>query len=334
MHPVLTRGSGALALAFCSVAAIALLLAHGAGAAPSQAAPWPSKPITVVVTFPPGGGTDLLARKLGERLAAQVGQPVVVENRPGASGNVAARWVVDAPADGHTLLMVNSSYAVNPGVFRSLPFSPKEDLKAVINVAYVPSVLVVPAASDARDLPGWLAGTPGLAPAYGSCGNGTPQHLAGEMLARAAGRALLHVPYRGCGPAVQDVAAGQVGAALVTASAAAPLIASGHVRALAVTSPERSPRLPTVPTVAESGFAGYALDQWHGLLVRSGTDPAHVQAMYRHLAAVVSDPDMQQALVAMGFNVVIEGPDEFERIVDDDIDRFAELSRQIGLQVD
>ncbi|TSH90757.1 tripartite tricarboxylate transporter substrate binding protein [Verticiella sediminum] len=322
------------ALAICATAAATLAFRGGALATSSQPAAWPNQPITIVVTFPPGGGTDLLARKLGERLATRTGQPVIVENRPGASGNVGARWVADAPADGQTLLMVNSSYAISPAVFSKLPFSPEQDFTAVINVAYVPTVIVVPAAAPARNLAEWLAGRDGLAPPYASCGNGTPQHLAGEMLARAAQRPLLHVPYRGCGPALQDVAAGQVGAALVTASSAAPFIESGHIRALAVTSPERSPGLPEVPTVAESGFPGYALDQWHGLLARRDTAPAHVQALYEHLAAVAAEPDLQRDLRALGFNTVIEGPAVFERIVKHDIERFAQLAQAAGLRVD
>ena len=352
------------------------LCAALAGLPPAHAAGYPSRAITIVVTFPPGGGTDLLARKLGERLARRIGQPVTVENRPGASGNVGARYVAESAPDGYTLLMVNSSFAINPGVFRSLPFSPKDDFAAVINVAYVPSVIAVPAASPVRDLAGWLdgegeahgrpvasgrsaaSGGPGasgglaaqdgaagakgaaaaktadMAPPYGSCGNGTPQHLAGEMLARAAHRKLLHVPYGGCGPALNDVVAGQVGAAIVTASSAAPFIKAGRLRALAVTSPQRSPQLPDVPTVAEQGHPGYQLDQWHGLLARAGTPADVLDFLYRELAAIVAEPAMQQELRALGFNPASDGPAAFDGIIRADIDRFAALSRDIGLQVD
>src|SRR5690606_12595487 len=228
--------------------------------------------------------------------------------------------VAESPPDGHTLLMVNSSFAINPGVFRRLPFSPREDFAAVITVAYVPPVVVVPAGSPARSLADWLdgpsrrsagAGTQdagrvedgdeddgeggrfrlaAVPPAYASCGNGTPQHLAGEMLARDAGRRLLHVPYGGCGPALKDVAAGQVGAAVVTASSAAPLLRAGKLRALAVTSPQRSPQLPDVPTVAEQGYPGYQLDQWHGLLAPAGTPAAAVDFLYGALSHIVADP--------------------------------------------
>lgn len=341
------RGLGRLAWA----AAAAVLAAVFAGAAAQRPGAWgeavrdfPSRPITIVVTFPPGGGTDLLARKLGDRLSARIGLPVLVENRPGASGNVGARHVAESPPDGHTLLMVNSSFAINPAVFRDLPFSPREDFTAVINVAYVPSVFVVPADSPASTLAQWLdAGNTSegeadaarrRAPEYASCGNGTPQHLAGEMLARDAGRKLLHVPYGGCGPALKDVVAGQVGAAVVTASSAAPLLRAGKLRALAVTSPQRSPQLPDVPTVAEQGYPGYQLDQWHGLLAPAGTPAAAVDFLYGALSHIVADPAMQADLRALGFNPANDGPEAFGRIVLGDIDRFDQLSREIGLRVD
>ena len=154
-------------------------------------ASYPAHPITIVVTFPPGGGTDLLARRIGASLQEQLGQPVVVENRPGASGNIGARIVAEAPPDGYTLLMVNSSFAINPGVYRNLGFAPKRDFTAVINVAFVPSVFVVPATSPLLKLDDALAAAqPGKPLPFASCGNGTPQHLAGEMLARATGAVL------------------------------------------------------------------------------------------------------------------------------------------------
>ena len=179
-------------------------------------ASYPTHPITIVVTFPPGGGTDLLARRIGASLQEQLGQPVVVENRPGASGNIGARIVAEAPPDGYTLLMVNSSFAINPGVYRNLGFAPKRDFAAVTNVAFVPSVFVVPATSSLQKLDDALvAAQPGKPLPFASCGNGTPQHLAGEMLARATGAVLQHVPYKGCGPALTDVTAGQVGMGIV-----------------------------------------------------------------------------------------------------------------------
>jgi tripartite-type tricarboxylate transporter receptor subunit TctC len=302
----------------------------------SGVADYPSRPITVVVTFPPGGGTDLLARRLGAALQHDLGQSVVVENRPGASGNIGARDVAQAAPDGYTLLMVNSSYAINPGVYRDLPFSPRDDLKGVINVAFVPSVLVVPAASRFRDLHDVLAAAaPGGKPvSYASCGNGTPQHLAGEMLRMASGRALQHVPYRGCGPALADALSGQVGMGIVTASSAAPFLASGKLRALAVTSPQRSELMPAVPTVAEQGYPGYALDQWHGLLVPAATPAAVVARLNAAVAAIMRRDDMRHALLQLGYSPTASTPQAFQALIDADIERFGALTASMGLHAD
>lgn len=317
-----------------------LALALGAcGNPPSGDAPadatYPTRPVTIVVTFPPGGGTDLLARRLGASLQEQFGQPVVVENRPGASGNIGARIVAESPPDGYTLLMVNSSFAINPGVYRNLGFAPRRDFAAVINVAFVPSVFVVPAASPLRTLDDALnAARPERPLAFASCGNGTPQHLAGEMLARASGASLQHVPYKGCGPALTDVASGQVGVGVVTASSAAPLIAAGRLRALAVTSPQRSPLLPAVPTVAEQGVSGYALDQWHGLLAPAATPPAVVAKLNATLARIMSRPDVQAALREQGFTPATSSPRAFQDMINADIDRYTALTNAIGLRAD
>jgi len=298
-------------------------------------AAYPAHPITIVVTFPPGGGTDLLARRIGASLQAQLGQAVVVENRPGASGNIGARLVAEAPPDGYTLLMVNSSFAINPGVYRNLGFSPKQDFAAVINVAFVPSVFVVPAGSPLHTLDDALAAAlPGKPLPFASCGNGTPQHLAGEMLARATGAVLQQVPYKGCGPALTDVAAGQVAMGVVTASSAAPLIAAGKLRALAVTSPKRSPLMPTVPTVAEQGVAGYALDQWHGLLAPAATPRAVIEKLNAAVAKIVSQPDTQAALREQGFTPASSTSREFQSMIHADIDRYTALTASIGLRAD
>ncbi|MFY3139361.1 tripartite tricarboxylate transporter substrate binding protein [Achromobacter xylosoxidans] len=302
---------------------------------PAVDATYPTRPITIVVTFPPGGGTDLLARRLGADLQEQFCQPVVVENRPGASGNIGARVVAESPPDGYTLLMVNSSFAINPGVYRSLGFAPKRDFTAVMNVAFVPSVFVVPAASPLRTLDDALnAARPERPLPFASCGNGTPQHLAGEMLARATGAPLQQVPYKGCGPALTDVMSGQVGMGVVTASSAAPLIAAGRLRALAVTSPQRSPLLPAVPTVAEQGVGGYALDQWHGLLAPAATPPAVVARLNATLARIMLRPDVQAALREQGFTPTTSSPGAFQDMINADIDRYTALTGAIGLHAD
>jgi len=320
-------------------AAVALLAAPCAPAGTGQseaAARYPDRALTVIVTFPPGGGTDLLARKLGAGLQQALGQPVVVENRPGASGNIGARAVARAEPDGYTLLMVNSSFAINPGVYRDLEFSPEHDFAAVINVAFVPSVVVVPAASPLASLADALrrAAPPADPLPFATCGNGTPQHLAGEMLREASGAVLQHVPYRGCGPALSDVLSGQVPLGIVTASSAAPYIRAGTLRALAVTSPRRSPLLPQVPTVAEQGMPGYELDQWHGLLAPAGTPPAVVRRLNEVVAGIVAQRQMRHDLLQLGYTPAASTPAEFQALVQRDIARFGQLTARMGLHAD
>lgn len=312
-----------------------LALACAACMPAARAGEFPEHAITIVVTFPPGGGTDLLARKLGAGLQETLGQPVVVENRPGASGNIGARQVARAAPDGYTLLMVNSSFAINPGVFRELDFSPREDFTAVINVAFVPSVLVVPAASPMRTLRDALAHARADAPlAYASCGNGTPQHLAGEMLREATGAHLQHVPYKGCGPALTDLLSGQVPLGIVTASSALPHIQSGMLRAVGVTSPRRSPQLPAVPTVAEQGVPGYQLDQWHGLLAPAATPQAVVSKLNAAVAGLVAQPRLRDELLQLGYTPAASSPAEFQALVQEDIARFGQLTARMGLRAD
>lgn len=293
------------------------------------------KPITIVVTFPPGGGTDLLARRLGAAMQQRLGQSVVVENRPGASGNIGARAVAEAAPDGATLLMVNSSFAINPGVYRHLDFDPRRDFKAVFNAGSIASVLVVPSQSSVRNLHDALAGaTTGQPLPFASCGNGTPQHMAGEMLAQAAHASLQHVPYKGCGPAVTAVAAAQIPVAVVTASSAAPLIAAGRVRAIAVTAPARVASLPDIPTVAEQGLAGFAVEQWHGLLAPAATPEPVIARLHQVLELVLAEPEMQQALREQGYTPARQSAAQFGKLIAADIARYAAVTAQLGLKVD
>jgi len=312
-----------------------LLSAAGSGT-PITSQVFPNRAITIIVTFPPGGGTDLLARKLGALMQERLGQAVVVENRPGASGNIGARVVAEATADGYTLLMVNSSFAINPGVYGNLGFDPKGDFQGVINVAFVPSVLIVPQNSRYQTLKDWIdAGhQPGARLAFASCGNGTPQHLAGEMLTVNAHVTMQHVPYRGCGPALTDVMSGQVPLGIVTASSASPFLQSCKLRALAVTSPQRSTLLADVPTVAEQGMPGYELDQWHGLLAPARTPKDVIVKLNRTVAQIMKQPDVRRDLLKLGFNPTTSTSAEFQSLIDQDIDRFAALTQKIGLRAD
>lgn len=297
---------------------------------------FPSRPITITVTFPPGGGTDILARLIGNYLGETMGHAAVVENKPGASGNLGAKFVSERAPDGYSLLMVNSSYAINPAVFSQMPFDPKKDFAPIINVALVPSVLVVPANSPYKTLGELItAAKPDKNEvSYGSCGNGTPQHLAGESLNIYAGAHITHIPFGGCGPALNSVLGGQIPMAIITASSASAQIKAGKLRALAVTSPQRSPFLADVPTVAEQGYPGYELNQWHGLLAPAGTPPAIQQKLYEGINKVMQKPEVKEKLASLGYTQADDGPAAFKKIVDADIDKFSKLAKQIGLKVD
>lgn len=301
-----------------------------------DASAFPNKPINVIVTFPPGGGTDLLARLIGNYMTETLGKGAVVENRPGASGNVGARIIAERAPDGYSLLMVNSSFAINPGVFKTLPFDPKKDFEAIINIAYVPSVFVVPPDSPYQKLSDVIsAAKPGKnLVSFGSCGNGTPQHLAGEMLNLQADIHMTHVPYKGCGPALNDVAGGQVGLAIITASSAMPFIKAGKLRALGLTAKERSALMPDIPTVAEQGYPGYELNQWHGFLTSAGTPIAIKNKIYEGVAQIMKRDDIQKKLADLGYLTASDGPAAFQTMVNDDIDRFSALAHKIGLSVD
>lgn len=296
---------------------------------------FPSKPIDIVVTFPPGGGTDMLARLVGNYFNTELGQQAIVDNRPGASGNIGARVIAQRPADGYSLLMVNSSFAVNPAVFSNLPFDPKKDFDAVINFATVPSVILVPQDSPFKSMDDLISKAKSQSGAvlFGSCGNGTPQHLAGEMLNLAGNFKMTHVPYSGCGPALKDVLGNQVGVAFVTASSAIPFIKDGKVRALAVTSAQRNPLIPDVPAVSESGYPDYALTQWHGLLVPAGTPKPVIEKLYQTVQKIVERDDIKARLTSLGYTQANDGPAEFKAVIDSDIDRFKVLAQQIGLQM-
>ena len=328
------------AFAFKAIQALAILT-YGLGAisqaaAQEKAEQFPSKPINITVTFPPGGGTDVLARLIGNYLQDSTGHSAIVENRPGASGNLGARYVAGRAPDGYSLLMVNSSFAVNPGVFSNLPFDPKKDFVPIINVAFVPSVLIVPSDSPYQSLSDMLnAAKPEKnSVSYGSCGNGTPQHLAGEMLNISAKTHITHIPYTGCGPALKDVLGGQVPMAIITASSASAQIQAGQVRALAVTSQERSPLMPNIPTVAEQGYPGYQLTQWHGLLAPAGTPVAIQKKLYDDLVKVLERQEIKDKLASLGYTPAKDGPSAFQLILNSDIDRFAMLTKEIGLRAD
>lgn len=309
-----------------------------AGAVHAQApAGFPSKPIDITVPWTPGGGVDLLARLIAQPLSASVNQSVVVENRPGASGAIGARYVAGRPADGHSLLMMNDTYAITAAISK-MQFNPKKDIAGVIIVAYAPQLLVVSAQSPHNSFGDVVkaAKAKDAKLSYGACGAGTPGHLAAESLNITFDTRILHIPYKGCGPTLVDVIGGQLDMAWVTLSAAVGHIKAGKLKALAISSKERSAVLPDVPTVAESGAPGFEFNSWQGIGVPGGTPESVKTQLHAALAKVLKADAIQKRLFELGYTPanLNDPPATFQGTVDRDIDRFTKLARQASLTME
>jgi tripartite-type tricarboxylate transporter receptor subunit TctC len=316
-------------------ARFALLVVAGFAAFPVFSQSFPSKPIRLVVTFPPGGGTDAIARLLSVPLSESMGQQVVVDNRPGASGNIGAEIVAKAPADGYTWLIVNSTYAMNAGLFPNMPFDSEKDLTGVATIASTPIMLVVPASSSAKgvsDLIALAKAKPGQL-SYASCGNGTPQHLGGELFKRMAGIDMVHVPYKGCAPALQDGLAGRIDALFNTVPNTVPHHKAGRLRAIGVGSKKRTTGAPDVPSMNES-VPGFDVDQWYVILVPSGTPREVLQRINREIDRAVARPDIKDRLIAQSFDPLSIPLDEVQPLIRNDIARWSKLIRELGVKVD
>jgi len=304
---------------FGKIAPVLLALASAgcfANAAAAAEAPsdYPGKqPVRIIVPYPAGGSTDLLARVLGQKVGEQIGQTVVVENRPGASGNIGASYVAKSPADGYTLFLgTSTALAVNPSLYKTLPYSPDKDFSPIILATLLPSLVVVGNSvpvKTMKELPAYLKSNASQV-AYASSGNGTPAHLGGELYKKTVGLPTLsHVPYKGGVPALTDLVGGQTTVMFAILPEAYPLVKEGKLRALAVTTASRLPQLPNLPTVAESGAPGYELVGWYGFLAPAGT-PAPIIAKLNHaFDHALKDEEVKAKLVGMGFEMA-GGPPE------------------------
>jgi tripartite-type tricarboxylate transporter receptor subunit TctC len=268
----------------------------------ARAQAWPSRPIRLVVPYPPGGGADTTARLIAEPMAAALGQPVVVENRGGAGGSIGAAEVARAPHDGHTLLLDAGAHVVNPLVMRTLPFDYHTAFAPVTQLTVLPQIMVVKTALPAATVPEFIAlakARPG-ALSYGSSGNATSSHLAAAWFAQATGISLVHVPYRGGGPAVQDLVAGVIDMHMGTVSSSLALAQAGRIRPLAVTTKERLAQLPDVPTIAETAVPGFELNEWNGLYAPSGTPTEVLDRLNAAAVAAVAEPAVKARLASLG----------------------------------
>ncbi|WP_010466729.1 Bug family tripartite tricarboxylate transporter substrate binding protein [Acidovorax radicis] len=326
-----------LALAVPATWALAL---GTAGHAVAQTAPaaFPTKTIRFVVPYPPGGPTDLMARMLQPELQSRLGVTVVVDNKGGAGGNSGSAEVAkQAPADGHTLLLAASGpMAVNPSLYASMPFNPLVDLVPVVQLSAFPLVLEVHPSLGVKTLPELIAmakaGKPVLS--FASAGNGTPQHLAGELFNTMAHVKMGHIPYRGAGPALNDLLGGQVNVMFDIVGSSLPHIQSGKLIPLAVTSAERAKVLPNVPTMAEAGVSGYQITGWHGIAVRAGTPQAIVDKLNATVNAIFKEPAFRAKWEAIGTPVVAGTAADFGALIKSDAQRLGKLVRDAGVTMD
>lgn len=310
-------------------------LALGAAAGTGAPQTYPSKPIRIIVPFPPGGGSDLVARTVAARLGERWKQPVMVDNRPGGNTLIAAEAAARAAPDGHTLFVaIDSTLAMNQSLYRKLPYDPVKSFAPVTLAITMPMVLAAHPSAGARSVAELLAAAraqPGkLAYAHGAM----PAQVAGEVFKSAAGVDLLAVPYKGGAPAMTDTVAGQVPLIFDALGPAMPYIQGGKVRPLAVTSATRSPLLPEVPTLAESGLPGVDLLTWIGFVVPAGTPPAIVERLHRELVAILRMPATRELLTGVGMTVVAGTPAQFAQTIADDTLKFGRIIEAAGIRLD
>jgi len=318
------------------VAVIAALLASTLAPSTSSGQGYPSKPIRLIVTFPPGGITDFTARALGPRLGEALGQPVIVENRTGSGGNIGTDFVAKAPPDGHTLLIAAPPNAINVSLYKTLPFDTRKDLAPVALAGYGANVLVVgprTPVNSVRELVEHARSNPGKLN-FASNGNGTSIHLSGELLKYYGKFDAVHVPFRGAPAAMTALLAGDVDFMFDALSISAPQIRAGKIRLLAVTSRTRSPMFPDAPTLIESGFPDFEVSGWTGVMTTGGTPQAVIARLEAELRRILSDREMIAAFEKPGMTASFADAREFARFLDEEINRWAIAVKHSGAQAD
>ena len=283
----------------------------------AQAQTFPTKPIRLLVTYPPGGGADMMARLVAPKMAELLGQPVVVENKPGASGQICAGEVARAAPDGHTIMLDAANFAVNPSLFASLPYDPATAFTPVAVLALFPNVLVVTPgfpAHDVKELVAMARAQPG-AIAFASSGNGSAQHLSGELFRQKTGVEMTHIPYKGGGPALNDVIGGQVPVFFANMASGLAHVKGGKLRALAITGGKRSNALPDVPTMAEAGVPGYEVYEWNAIFAPAGTPAAIVAKLGDAVLKALQSPEVRERITGLGGEIAAYGPAKADRFV-------------------
>jgi tripartite-type tricarboxylate transporter receptor subunit TctC len=303
-------------------------------AGPVGAQAYPSGPLRVVVPYPPGGGTDILARTIGQKLNEAWRQPVVVDNRPGANGTVGTAFVAKTVGDGHTMLMVPAGYAANPSLYKQLPYDQTRELAPVSRLASGPLVLVIHPSmpvKTAKELIAFARKRPGEIN-FGSAGSGSLPHLSAELFNSMSAIKMVHIPYKGAGAAVTDVLAGRVPIYFMNILQSLSLIKAGKLRALGVTTPERSPIAPEIPAIAEAGLKGYDMTNWYGLLVPASTPRDVVARLNAEVTRILQLPELKTRLAQDGMTVVASTPGEFREFLTHETPKYARVIETAGIK--
>jgi tripartite-type tricarboxylate transporter receptor subunit TctC len=314
--------------------ALPLLLAAALSPTSLHAQDYPTKPIRMVVPYPPAGGTDIVARTIAEPLGAVLGQPIIVDNRGGAAGNIGTDVVAKSAPDGYTILFTLSSHTINPKLYDKLPFDVEKDFIPISLAAYIPQILVanpsVPA-NNIRELIALAKSEPGKLN-FASVGTGSPGHIAGELFKLKTGVQMVHVPYKGGGPAVTDTLGGQVQLLFVSMPAALQYVKAGKLKALAVTSDKRSASAPDIPTIAESGVPDCVVNSWYGALAPARTPPAVIAKLQAAFAKVLQMPDVRERLFAQGAEATSSTSAEFEHLIHDELKQWEFVIREAKIK--
>ena len=318
------------------LAAVCTALASPFAVSQSAVQKFPDKPIRFIVPFPPGGGNDILARALAPKMGEFLGQPVVIDNRAGAGGNIGTDLAAKSAPDGYTILIASNQVTINPWLYEKLPFDIEKDFVAVAQAASVPMVLTVHPSVQATTLKEFIALAKASAAKlnHSTPGSGTPQHIAFEVLNHAAGIKVTHVPYKGTGPAIADLIGGQVQAAIGTMASLEQHVKAGKLRALGVTTPKRSPAMPTVPTIAEAGLPGFEVPLWYSILAPAGTPKEIVARLSAEIAKSLAVQETRDRLTAQGFDVNYLNPEQMADLIKHDIARWQKSIKDIGLKLD
>jgi tripartite-type tricarboxylate transporter receptor subunit TctC len=297
---------------------------------------YPTKPVRLVVTYPPGGGADLMARLIAPKMGEALGQPVVVENKAGASGQIGAAEVARAAPDGYTIMLDASSFAVNPSLYAKLPYDPANAFQPLAVLALYPNMLVVTPSyppRDVRELVALAKAKPGSV-AFASSGNGSAQHLAGELFKQRAGVHMTHIPYKGGGPALNDVMGGQVPVFFANVASGLAHVKGGKLRALAVTGAKRASSLPDLPTMAEAGIPGYEVYEWNAVFAPAGTPAPVVEKLAAAIAKAMQSPEVKERVATLGGEIAGLGPQEATKFIREQTELWGKVVKAGNIRVD